>query len=67
MAAAVAAGIAFTALMCAMYQVCSASGTTCGLIATPVRALLSVGPAAVIAAVSGWLRAARRMRRREVA
>lgn len=62
-AAAAAAAITFTGLMCAMYHLCAASGSTCGLIAKPSMALLCVGPGALIAAASAWIRAARKVRR----
>jgi ammonia channel protein AmtB len=58
-----AAAIAFAGLMWVMYQLCTTSGNTCGLIATPAKALLSVGPGALVAAVSGWICAARKLRR----
>ncbi len=62
-AASAAAAITFTALMCAMYHLCTTSGSTCSMITTPSMALLTVGPGALIGAVSGWIRAARKVRR----
>lgn len=64
MAAAAAAVLAFTALMIVLYYECS-PGAACVAIATPERALLSVGPGALVAAALAWLRAVRRARREE--
>lgn len=59
-----AAAIAFTGFMSVMYHLCVSYGSTCGLIATPAMALLSVGPGTLAAAVAGWVRAARKARRK---
>lgn len=65
MTAAAATTMAFTGLMVVLFHECSSSGTACDVIETPLKALLSAGPGAVVAGALAWLRAVRRARRED--